>query len=1761
MKFFSYLILLALIKSTWVEGKGLYIETADDMVKFSERVNKGNTFQGSTVFLMNDLDMKNQSIVIGNDIVYGTFKGTFDGQGYTIGNLVIKTSVEVAGLFGVTLDATLKNIFLLKTCSLTYNLANATGKPRVGGLVGLFSAGEGAAVIENVVTLMTISFTGSKYTEIYAGGISGYSVGMSEITTIKNSIAMNKIYIPSNTVNVFVGGISGLVIGDISNSMVVNCDYIGAVILGNNVSARAGGIVGFLRKGTVSNCVSNNPVVRGSSTDTNVLKIGDIVGEAENSLVSYCYNNLRSDNPYKDEIVNTSINSDVSNTSGYNDNYDLVNNSFPLCNFISCNLAQALENFTTVNRMNNYMKWVLNKNKKPIYFTFERVKNELTLKISTPIILLIGIAERESYFFDGWYEDKDLTKPLARTEITEPMNIFGRWTKWDKKYTVTFKGVRIQPMTGNFGDVISLPKGYKDESGSVGKWVDENGVFASWKFRIPAHDVTLHPVFIKTVLNTADDIKEFSALVNSGVDCEFMDISLGADIDFKNSTLDPIGKISNNFKGTFDGRGHIISGLNMTLNDQIVGFIGYSRGMTMRNLIIDSSCIYKNNYSFPDEEKQGVSLGGFVGYCYSSEHPCIAEGLIGMADMTFSGRSKVDESLRFGGVVGNFYAHTYKATVTNCMFYGKITYTGSGVCVYIGGVVGKCFGLLHEGSVCEVVNCMSTATAIGTGNPSDFLNIGGVVGFLHSNGVIKNCIWMGKASSTSPKQFIGAIVGFAINARIEYCYRGVKSGNHPLCGAERKMLLANNSYYDDDYNVENLMHINTYVGYSLTTSMIFYALKSENYSQWTLNYQDKSLTFVLIDENGSKAKLFQSNSSIIVLPKFSDTSDRKRFSGWHEDPDLKIPYNMRMFFDEMTLYGKWESINNCYYVTFNVTSTKTYTVRQVCNGESLDVYQDTPKRSGYEFIAWKNTDGYPINGRRITPKHDITLTAMWLKTKLSTPDDLMEFANNVNSGVNCTGKTIYLMNDIDMDKYPSFTPIGDNSKSFSGKFEGQGHRISNLRVRTDYVTMHTGLFGVSFLGTEIKNFVLDSSCSVYTTHNVSYTSIGSVLGYCSTELAPCKIVNVVNFANVEAVSETGINKIYLGGIIGICEETNRECNINNCANYGKVINVGARSDAYLGGIIGKCTGGLLKNFCVISNSLNYGFISTTGLITSSDSPSIGGIIGKSDNYNEINGCINMGNISSDKISGNIGGISGNSDGTSDISDNFWSEETFYGDFTGLNPEIQKGLVLADEEPLLSNLKNAATRKVMPEENKNGAGVYRTKWLLNEHKHNVTFYVNKKKFVTYSSEVILVPSLIGNMKYEFKGWYPGKMSLKTVDMDVVNKNTNLYGKWKKSIDEGLVVLGTLVGVAGIIVLLCLIFGNMYLKGYREIRRKNKAIKELLYPEAYDEQEPEYSINTLKWLYPSDYKRPDMETALIAAGVNEEFAGEIVEKCYENANLLEEEGRLGFRVTKDDAAAIAMYTYESSTEGYGMNPYRIINNALLSKDPEELKKVKDILYLVMTALRKLPIVHGIVLHRGIRDNVNGLQSTSSEAALPSVGARITEATNNSPEPVPAGGIQDNSVVIWESLSSTSPSMEVTKAFLTNGEMSGRAAGTLFIIENAWGYDVRPYSLYQDEAEILLEPERQFRVLSSIAAELTVVKLEMLKTPLVLPEVFGERDLKVPIFYFVGPYNESRKRRRRKTYRSRLFNEKSNENLENKSIPLLWNGQSSSSDSNSK
>ena len=134
-------------------------------------------------------------------------------------------------------------------------------------------------------------------------------------------------------------------------------------------------------------------------------------------------------------------------------------------------------------------------------------------------------------------------------------------------------------------------------------------------------------------IKNASDLISFSKNVNSGKSYSGTTVFLDADIDFSgglSEQFEPIGT-SNYFQDTFDGQGHIISNLAIKSSLQNVGLFGYSKGATIRNVVLDSSCSVVNSFI----SNENIRVGGVAGFC----RDCTIENNVNMASVVFTGNT------------------------------------------------------------------------------------------------------------------------------------------------------------------------------------------------------------------------------------------------------------------------------------------------------------------------------------------------------------------------------------------------------------------------------------------------------------------------------------------------------------------------------------------------------------------------------------------------------------------------------------------------------------------------------------------------------------------------------------------------------------------------------------------------------------------------------------------------------------------------------------------------------------------------------------------------------------------------------------------------------------------------------------------------------------------------------------------------------------------------------------------------------------------
>ena len=241
---------------------------------------------------------------------------------------------------------------------------------------------------------------------------------------------------------------------------------------------------------------------------------------------------------------------------------------------------------------------------------------------------------------------------------------------------------------------------------------------------------------------------------------------------------------------------------------------------------------------------------------------------------------------------------------------------------------------------------------------------------------------------------------------------------------------------------------------------------------------------------------------------------------------------------------------------------------------------------------------------------DGTSDTTWYNTtdtlfQLTTAEQLAGLAVMVNNGNSFQGKTIELMNDIDLggalETPLNWTPIGyyyshcdsicyEVYRGFNGVFEGNNKTISNLVVN-DNDTMTLGFFGFSY-GAIIRNIYIN---------NVSFSIPKGK--YCGGLIGACKYTYLLN-CNVQTSLLFDYIKIFVfGGIAGKVDTSI----IENCSFSGKIQ---GDSASYLSGIA-----------CFVKNSS----ISNCYVIADLEGSSVGGITQISQGGHLFN-CFFAGNI-------------------------------------------------------------------------------------------------------------------------------------------------------------------------------------------------------------------------------------------------------------------------------------------------------------------------------------------------------------------------------------------------------------------------------------------------------------------------------------------------------------------------------------------------------
>ena len=267
-------------------------------------------------------------------------------------------------------------------------------------------------------------------------------------------------------------------------------------------------------------------------------------------------------------------------------------------------------------------------------------------------------------------------------------------------------------------------------------------------------------------IHSEDELKKIGIETDYPLDGNYV---LADDITLSNENWMPIGPgiragsgfttASKPFTGTFDGKGHTISGMKVSIaesqnTDYALGLFGIVSGGTVKNFNLENVSIIA-----PGNEMAGGAIG------------MLTNG--GTAEnITVDGEISVKRGN--GGIVGRM---TKFGIITGCENNATINGTGANV----GGIVGAAYYTITDGEMyisdCEnngavagtegavggivglsaahISNCKNTAAVSGNG-----ADIAGIAAEQQNYGSIKNCTNTGTITNTSDKYGTGGIVGW-----------------------------------------------------------------------------------------------------------------------------------------------------------------------------------------------------------------------------------------------------------------------------------------------------------------------------------------------------------------------------------------------------------------------------------------------------------------------------------------------------------------------------------------------------------------------------------------------------------------------------------------------------------------------------------------------------------------------------------------------------------------------------------------------------------------------------------------------------------------------------------------------------------------------------------------------------------------------------------------------------------------------------------------
>ena len=224
-----------------------------------------------------------------------------------------------------------------------------------------------------------------------------------------------------------------------------------------------------------------------------------------------------------------------------------------------------------------------------------------------------------------------------------------------------------------------------------------------------------------------------------------------------------------------------------------------------------------------------------------------------------------------------------------------------------------------------------------------------------------------------------------------------------------------------------------------------------------------------------------------------------------------------------------------------------------------------------------------------------TEASPWQITTASHLAFLAAYVNANEENANSTsGKYYKLMNNIDLQSYSNWTPIGAYFNTrFQGNFNGNNKVIQNLTIiSVEYDTRGYGLFGT--VSGIIQNLGIEN-CYIGTNVTSQTYYIGGLAGmYVSGTISNCYVTGKID-----------CRADYIGGLVGYLASSG---NITNCYTTCNVYGLGVFGGGNFGGLVGRKEASCNISYCYASGTIKGKGVSDNG--------NYGGLIGFNSGVNK-----------------------------------------------------------------------------------------------------------------------------------------------------------------------------------------------------------------------------------------------------------------------------------------------------------------------------------------------------------------------------------------------------------------------------------------------------------------------------------------------------------------------------------------------------------------